>query len=278
MPKARAAAEEALRLEPDLPEGHLTRAIVAFLYDWDWRLAESHILRALELRPAHSLAHAWHAVMLMARRPEDGLARIHHAVELDPFALPIISLLGLAYYFARRFDEAVARHRAVLEMDPDQPRIQAWLIRSLIAAGRTAEGLETAERALSRMGRDPRLLESYGRLLGLVGRRAEAIAVLEELRSMGATRYVSPWQEAGVHLGLGELAEAGRCYRRAVEQRSGRVLWMAREPLLDPVRREPWFAGLLSRVGLEEPAFAPSLAPSAAPAHIAHIPQQDPSR
>jgi TolB-like protein len=251
MPRARAAAEEALRLEPDLPEGHLTRAIVAFLYDWDWALAESHVLRALELRPAHSLAHAWHAVMLMTRRPKEGLARIHHAVELDPFALPIISLLGLAYYFARRYDEAIARHRAILEMDPGQARVQSWLLRALIAAGRTTEGLETAERALSRVGRDPRLLESYGRLLALAGRRAQAIAVLEELRSIGATRYVSPWQETGVHVGLGDHDEAGRCLSRAVDQRSARAPWLGTEPLLDPVRREPWFAGLLARVGVE---------------------------
>jgi len=250
MPRARAAAEEALRLEPDLTEAHLTRAIVAFLYDWDWGLAELHVLRALELRPAHSLAHAWHAVMLMTRRPEEGLARIHHAVELDPFALPIISLLGLVYYFARRYDEAIARHRAVLEMDPSQTRIHSWLLRALIAAGRTGEGLETAERALSSLGRDPRLLESYGRLLALTGRRADAIAVLDELRSIGATRYVSPWQETGVHVGLGDYAEAGRCLNRAVDQRSARAPWMGTEPLLEPVRREPWFAGLLERIGI----------------------------
>ncbi|HEU5170770.1 MAG TPA: protein kinase, partial [Gemmatimonadales bacterium] len=39
MPKAKAAAERALELDPVLPQAHGSRGLVAFLYDWDWALA-----------------------------------------------------------------------------------------------------------------------------------------------------------------------------------------------------------------------------------------------
>jgi adenylate cyclase len=250
MPRAKAAAEEALRLDPGLAEGHLTRGIVAFLYEYDWRVAEACFTRAIDLRPTLSLAHTWYAVLLLTQRPHDGLARIHYAAELDPMALPVISIVGLAYYFARRYTEAIVRHRAILEMDPDHPRVHVWLLRALIASGRTAEGLDAAERAIARLGRDPRLLECLGRLLAMVGRRAEAMEVLGELRAMAARRYVSPWHEVGIHVGLQNYAEVRRCLELAADHRSGRIPFAAVEPLLDPVRGEPWFPNLLARAGL----------------------------
>lgn len=40
LPKAQAAAERALALDPLLPQAHGARGVVAFLYDWNWALAE----------------------------------------------------------------------------------------------------------------------------------------------------------------------------------------------------------------------------------------------
>ena len=251
MPRARTAADEALRLDPALPEGHLTRAMVAFLYEYDQARAEACFTKAIELRPTYSLAHTWYAVLLATRRPEDALARIHHAAELDPMALHVVSIMGLSYYFARRYAEAVTRHCAFVEMDPGNLRGHLWLTRALIAAGRTAEGLEAVELAIRRIGRHPALLENLGRILAMTGRPAEARQVLGELRAIAAERYVSPHQEVGVHVGLRDHAEARRCLELAIEQRSGRVPFLAVEPLLDPIRGEPWFPGLLARAGLD---------------------------
>jgi serine/threonine-protein kinase len=251
MPRARAAAEEALRLDSNLAEGHVTRGIVAFLYEYDWQAAEACLRRAIDLRPDYSLPHTWYAVWLFARqRTDEALARAHHAAELDPFALSITSIVGLAYYYARRYEEAIVRHRTILEMDPVHPRAHLWLARTLIAAGRIAEGLGAAETAMERLGRQPGLLECYGRVLAIAGRRAEALKVVDELNAMAAHRYISPHCRVGVHIGLGNNAEARRHLELAIEQRSGRVPFMASEPLLDPLRREPWFPALLRRAGL----------------------------
>jgi hypothetical protein len=36
MPKSRAAAEQALTLDPDLAEAYSVLGHVSFTYDWDW--------------------------------------------------------------------------------------------------------------------------------------------------------------------------------------------------------------------------------------------------
>jgi hypothetical protein len=47
MPKAREAAEDALRIDGTLPEGHTSLAMVKWLYDWKWSEAEQEFRRAL---------------------------------------------------------------------------------------------------------------------------------------------------------------------------------------------------------------------------------------
>ncbi|GAH61178.1 unnamed protein product, partial [marine sediment metagenome] len=57
-PMAKAAAEKALQIDPDLAEAHTSLAWINLLYDWDWPAAESGFKRAIELN--HSYAHAYH--------------------------------------------------------------------------------------------------------------------------------------------------------------------------------------------------------------------------
>ncbi len=62
IPKAKAAAEKALELDPELPEAHTVSAMIAATYDWDWGRAEAGFKRALELDPNASISHyryAW---------------------------------------------------------------------------------------------------------------------------------------------------------------------------------------------------------------------------
>jgi TolB-like protein len=48
---ARAAADEAIRLAPELAESHAARAQVLELLDWNWSAADSEMRRALEIEP-----------------------------------------------------------------------------------------------------------------------------------------------------------------------------------------------------------------------------------
>jgi hypothetical protein len=51
MPRARAAAEPAIKLDAGLSEAHASLGAVRFLYDWDWAGAEEELRRATDPRP-----------------------------------------------------------------------------------------------------------------------------------------------------------------------------------------------------------------------------------
>ena len=153
MPRAKAAAQRALQLDPELAEGHTWSGVIEFLYDWDPVAAESFFRRAIELRPDYSLAHTWYAVFLMARgRHDEAIARSEHAAELDPLALTIQALIGQCHYFARRYEEALDRHRATLEMDPGNLRALIWSARAYRVTGRPADALPLARAGRSSSG------------------------------------------------------------------------------------------------------------------------------
>ncbi len=64
MPKARAAAQMAVKLDDHLAEAHVSLAVIAQNYDWDWRTAEKEYRRAIELDPNYATAHHWYAECL----------------------------------------------------------------------------------------------------------------------------------------------------------------------------------------------------------------------
>ncbi|HLL48797.1 MAG TPA: hypothetical protein VK399_18995, partial [Longimicrobiaceae bacterium] len=72
---------------------------------------------------------------------------------------------------------------------------------------------------------------------------------LARLRRAAEARYVPPEYFAVVHLGLGEADAALDWLERACDARSGSVVYLRVDPLLDPVRADPRFLRLCARVG-----------------------------
>ena len=120
MPKAKAAALQALELDDSLAEAHNSLAYAKLYYDWDWNGAEKEFRRALELNPNYAIAHHWYHEYLVAMgRFEEGHSRILRAQELDPLSLMISADVGWGFYFARRYDDALEQLRKTLELEPN---------------------------------------------------------------------------------------------------------------------------------------------------------------
>jgi len=80
------------------------------------------------------------------------------------------------------------------------------------------------------------------------GNRAAAEKTLEELRARSATHYVPPISRALVLIGLGRRAEAIVALRQSEDDKSTAMVYARVDPLLDPVRNDPGFQGLMDRI------------------------------
>jgi len=251
MPDAKAAALKALQIDATLAEAHNSLAFVHLLYDWDLAASEREFRLALELDPEYTTAHHWYSHCLLALgRTDESLTESKRALELEPLNLVVGVHLGWHYLYAHQYDQAIAQFRKTLELDPAFPQAQRYAAWGYLQKGMRQEAVASLRAALGQLGRDPEVEGELGYALGVAGRRAEALAVLEGLRQLSSTRYVSPYSVALVHVGLRDRDQALTWLEKAYVERSDYMVYLNREPMLDGLRSDPRFAALVQRVGL----------------------------
>jgi Tfp pilus assembly protein PilF len=103
LPKARAAAQQALRWDESSGESHAVFAWITFLDGWNSALAEQEFRRALELCPNYPAAHQWYGLTLMLeQRFDESLREFNLAQDLDPLSLILSTDKGVVYYYSGR--------------------------------------------------------------------------------------------------------------------------------------------------------------------------------
>jgi TolB-like protein/Flp pilus assembly protein TadD len=250
-PKGKAAALKALELECSLAEAHATLGVVRRDFDWDWSGAESEFQRAIELNPNSVEAHHWRGTLLsMLGRPAEAIQEKNNALAIDPLSVVVRTDRARILYFARDYDAALAEFQAALDMDPTFHSAHLWLANVYEQKGQHAPAIEALKEGLAHSGNSPfaRARLAYG--YAVTGKPAEAQALFADIRALAGRQYVSPYDVAMIHVGLGQFDEAFRWLHTAFDQRSLWLGYLAVEPQLDPLRSDPRFAELRRRVGL----------------------------
>ncbi len=117
-PKARDAARRALAIDETLADAHLSQAIIAHWYEWDWAAAEREFKRAIELNPADPRPHEFYSWYLAPMgRHDQALAEAKRAQQLDPVSPETNLFLGSVLVFTRQYDLAIEQLRSGIELE-----------------------------------------------------------------------------------------------------------------------------------------------------------------
>lgn len=239
MPKAEAAARKALELDPELAEAHASMGAIAEVFQWNWERAQEEYLTALRLNPGYLTARQWYALALAHRgRFGEALAQIGVAAESDPLSFQVNANTAVIHYLARAYDAAEELCLRALEINPHYEPAHFTLGLAHQLRGRDDEAHGELMKALTISRGEPHVVAA----LGALERSRERLASLAEL---SLTREVSPVHFATVHVALGEHDEALRWLERAVEVRSGWLVYLATEPRFDALRDDRRFRELL---------------------------------
>lgn len=250
IPKAADAARRALALDPELGEAHRILA-QADEQAWRWSAAESRYRSAIAVDPNDANAHLeLGAHLLYQGRTEEGLALARHGRELDPLWPDRTVSLAWLLYHARRYDEAIRELQTVLAADPDHVRALWFLGFALIEASQFDDAVRTAERAVTVWDRNPAALALLARAYAAAGRRADADAIIDELRRRGREGYVPAAVYVHAYVGTGDHEGALDALERAYHEHSNVLRFVKTHPLFDPIRGHPRFTALSRRVGL----------------------------
>ena len=253
-PKARAAAQKALAIDDSLAEAHT--AVAASLqsaFHWDEALREYR--RALELNPNDGNTHQWLGLTLSwMGRQDEAIAELKRAVELEPLNLKYNSNLAQVYRDARRYDLALEQHQRTVEIDPNFASGHSDLAFTYRAMGRYDLWLKEWKRGavLNDDKNELAIVDAATRAYAQSGYRGAITKIIEMNKELSKKRYVDPGAIGLEYAALSDKKEAFRWLERAASEGAGSVQTIKVAPPLDPIRSDPRFAALLSRLNLSQ--------------------------
>ena len=250
-PKARAAAQYALKLDDDLAEAHASLGLIEAWYEMNWTGAETEYKKAISISPNYATARHWYGNLLsLTARHEEGLAQLRRAQELDPLS-PIISTdLGMALFFAQNYDDAALEIRKVLELDPNFITAHYFLGWVHEQKNEFTEAIAEFQKAVELSQGNALFLAMLGHSYAVSGQRIKARQTLTQLREVGRRKPISPANEAIVRLGLGQREEGLALLEKAGQARDVRLADLKVSPIYATLHSDPRFQDLLRRVGL----------------------------
>ena len=249
LPKAYAAAQKAVEIDPQSGEAHASLALV-LEHKWDWADAEVEFKRALQLNPEYSNAHHWYGDYLSIQgRHDEAVLEARRALELDPTNLMIGSWLGLRYYLEGDYDSASEQGRTTVDMDPTFAAAHLILGESYIRQEKYKQGLDEMQKAATLSG-SPLYIAQVGVGQALAGKKKEALQTVRELQNIANERYVSPYGIAEIYAALDDEEQTYKWLETAYRDRAVWMSYLAVDPVFDSIRSEAHFRDLLRRVGL----------------------------
>lgn len=247
IPKATAAAERALELDETLVEAHAALASIK-KNRWDWSGAEDEYRRTIELNPSLAAAHGAHASHLSTMgRTEEALAAVKRAQELDPLSIRFKIREATVLYFAHRYDEAISQLKNNIAAEPDNIFALNFLGYAYAAKKDYEPAIANYQKAIALEGKTTSVQIYLGYAYAMSGKRAEALAILEELKQ--TKDYVSPAEFAIFLAALGDKEAALQSLERAYAERDLQLQYLKVDPHYDSLRSEARFAEIMRRVG-----------------------------
>ena len=253
MPKAKHAAEAALRLDEALADAHAALGYVHLVWDWDGPAAQKALLRALDINPSLATARLNYAAYLTTQaRHDEAVQEIRRALNLDPRSIRSHAWGTVLLIFTRHFDEAVELARRGLEFEPNSGFTLAFQGVAYAELGRFAEAIDNLQRAI-KLDDSLTVQALHAQVLAVAGRTAEAKAVLAGVEKAARSRYFCPYEIGSVHATLGDSDAAFKFFRKGTDERADCMAWLGVEPWLDSFRLDPRYRELLRDIGLTPP-------------------------
>ena len=253
--EAKVAAIKALEIDDTLSEAYTSLAYIKHYLDLDWPGVEEGFKRAISINPNYSTAHQWYSnILANLGRLDEARTEIKRAQELDPLSPPIITGIGVNFYFARNYDKAIEQCKRALEVDSNFAWAHAVLGDVYIQKSLYEEAISEKQLALGLSGESPEFLAELAYAYGFSGKREEVQKILLELQEREKEEYIPVCEVVFAYISIGKREEALKALELAVERMelSWELLNIKVDPLFDGLRSESRFVDLLMKLGLEE--------------------------
>ena len=188
IPRARAAAERAIRLDSTLAEGHLSLGFV-LAEAFDYEGAEREIRRAIALDTTSAeplYRYGW--LLLNTGRSAEAIPVLQQAKARDPLYFLISAYLGWAQINQGQVDEGIAEERRAADLEPRNLATLSIITRGYYRSG-MPDSSRAAARRLAALTRSPIRLGAAAFSLARTGAATEADAIVRQMEALPPTTW-----------------------------------------------------------------------------------------
>jgi len=251
MPKAKAAALTALRLDDSLAEAHTSLAFEEMHYEWDWPAAEREFKHALDLNPNYATAHQWYAIWFVGRGNIDqALAQLSLAEKADPLSLVIKADTAELLNIVGRYEQAVQVATRAIEFDPNFVLAHYDLANSYVGQGRYPQAMSEYQKMLAADSGNVWARTATARVYAQMGQRAAAKRLLNEVLEACGNDGNCSYEISTIYFSLGESDQGIEWLEKAYQAHEGALIFLnASLPQMRP-QPDARYADLARRVDL----------------------------
>jgi tetratricopeptide (TPR) repeat protein len=246
--EARAAAQQALAIQPNLPAALTALGHVLTQRDRNWRGGRDLYEQSLRIAPNAAWSHAWLALNLVqSGSVAAAIEHISRAQRLEPAAGPFMALSGFIRYHAHELEAARRQLSTIVESAPAAVLPRHFLARVLLAEGDAPAVVRLLE---GRNEPAPGSYSTLGRAYAMTGNVAGARAEIARVEAEGRKGFGVGYDLALLHLALDEKEHSLAALERGVDDCSQMLGYINVDPALDPIRDEPRVRAVAKRIGL----------------------------
>ncbi len=253
MPKAKRAADTALRLDNSLCEPYCSLGMYYASFEWNWDEAKNNFLKSLELNPRYVQSHVWfghYCLSWIYGKFDEGEKHLDIAIEFEPQnAMSYVNKYAVVFTTGK-FEEAFRVARQGYEMDPDSLIGNRIMGLAYLHNKQFAEATEHLEFAHKLSNRAAFTQVDLIYLYTAVGSMDKARANMEDLKMrINEGRYVSACIMSFAAGFLGDIDEAIEWLEKAYDEHDAYLCIIKYYPWVPiKLRQDSRFNSFISKI------------------------------
>lgn len=251
-PQARAAAERAIGLDPNLSSAHASLAFVEFFWSWRPTVAEQEFQRAIALDGNAPLPHHWYGSMLTHQgRYHEALKQLSIAQQLQPDSVAILTTRAYALGLSGQLGIAVRMLQEVSDEDHNSPGVHQQLAALSVLRPQNLPQYVAQVRMAALLRHDTAAVQESARMEKAYRTGGEKSLWQQQLADEQHTYGAAPtYRTAELKAISGRGDEALDDLDRLYRQHDWGLIGLDIDPFFFDMHQDPRFRQLVAEVGL----------------------------